>query len=179
MIAQIAIAVTLAAPSWIGLDGRSKPVIETGKKGALVFFVLPDCPIANGYAPEMERIRAEYSGKLSSWKVYCESGFLVKDAKKHVTEYNWGGQATLNGPSPKSAALTSTFKISVAPTAVLFDQSGKVVYRGRIDDRYYALGKRRAQTTRRDFRLAIDAFLAGKAIPKPHGDPIGCTLTEY
>ncbi len=179
MIAQIAIALTLAAPSWIGLDGRSKPVIGTGKKGAIVFFVLPDCPIANGYAPEMERIRAEYSGKLSSWKVYCEPGFLVKDAKNHVSEYKWGGQATLNGPTPKSPALTSTHKVSVAPTAVLFDSSGKVVYRGRIDDRYYALGKQRPKATRRDFRLAIEAFLAGKAIPKPLGDPIGCTLTEY
>lgn len=179
MIAQIAVALTLGTQTWIGLDGRSKPVVPNGKKGAVVFFVLPDCPIANGYAPEMERIRAQYSSSLSSWKVYCEPGFLVKNAKKHVTEYKWGGQATLNGPTPKSPALTSTFNVSVAPTALIFDKAGKVVYRGRIDDRYYALGKQRPKAKHRDLRLAIEALLAGKPIPKPPGEPIGCTLTEY
>jgi len=179
MVAQLALVLALAAPTWIGLDGRSKSVVASGKKGAVVFFVLPDCPIANGYAPEMERIRSQYADSLSSWKVYCEAGFLVKNAKKHTTEYKWNGLATLNGPSAKAAALTSTFKVSVAPTAILFDKSGKVVYRGRIDDRYYALGKQRPKATRRDLRLAIDALIAGKPIPKPQGEPIGCTLTEY
>lgn len=179
MITQLAAVLTLATPTWIGLDGRSKPIVTAGKKGAVVFFVLPDCPIANGYAPEMERIRAQYASSLSSWKVYCEAGFLVKDAKEHVSEFKWGGLATLNGPTPKAPALTTTYKVSVAPTAVLFDERGKVVYRGRIDDRYYALGKQRPKVKRRDLRLAIDALLAGKTIPKPQGEPIGCTLTEY
>jgi hypothetical protein len=43
------------------------PFIDPGVKAVALVFVLSDCPIANGYAPEINRLCAEYGPRASSW----------------------------------------------------------------------------------------------------------------
>jgi hypothetical protein len=66
----------------------------------------------------------------------------------------------------------------VSPEAALLTPSGEIVYRGRIDDRVADFGKRRVQPTRRDLRLALDAFLKGKPIPARRTKAIGCYIPD-
>jgi len=54
--------------------------------------------------------------------------------------------------------------------------AGQVLYRGRIDNVYAALGKRRPEATERDLRKALDEILQGKAVTTSQTQPVGCYI---
>ncbi len=61
------------------------------------------------------------------------------------------------------------------PQAVVVAQT-RVVYRGRIDDRYVSWGRSRPQPTQRDLQRALENILAGRAVPAPWPTPVGCLI---
>jgi hypothetical protein len=72
--------------------------------------------------------------------------------------------------------MASRIGVTLTPTAVILSPHGKVLYRGRIDNRYLDFGKYRDTGIKPDLRLALDALLAGKAVPEPFTKSIGCGL---
>ena len=56
------------------------------------------------------------------------------------------------------------------------DKHWTLVYRGRINDLYVALGKRRAAATSHDLRRAIDAALANRPIDFEPVPAVGCLI---
>ena len=74
------------------------------------------------------------------------------------------------------AELKADGALIIDPTFV----SGKsgVLYRGRIDDLYADLGKKRRQARTRDLRAALDAVLSGRAVKNPTTTAVGCYIPE-
>jgi len=65
----------------------------------------------------------------------------------------------------------------VTPEAALM-QGTRLLYRGRIDDRYVDFGKDRPAPTTHDLEAAIDAAIAGKPIAVKETRAIGCILSD-
>ena len=152
-----------------------RPLAEAGQVATVLFFVLHDCPIANGYAPEISRIAEEYRGRgVRAYVVYGEDDLSVADAKKHARDYAYRCPALLD---PKHA-LRAVAGATVSPEAAVFSGKGVLLYRGRIDDRAIAPGKHRAEPHERDLRAALDAILAGKPLREKFTRAIGCYLPQ-
>ena len=66
----------------------------------------------------------------------------------------------------------------LGPEAVILDQSGRVAYRGRIDDRFVDFGKTRQAPTRNDLQLALQEVLAGRHVKVPTTKAIGCFIAD-
>lgn len=159
------------------INGRkhSPLKVATGAKAAVFIFLMHDCPIANGFAPEIGRITADYAGKpLAFYLVYVESDLAPEVARRHVKEYSLTGTALLD----PAHALSRRVGATVTPEAVVLAPEGNVLYRGRIDDRYADYGKRRAQPMRHDLRDALDAVLGGKPVATPFPKAIGCFIPD-
>ena len=60
------------------------------------------------------------------------------------------------------------------PEAYVLKPDGDILYRGRIDDGYEALGKPRAVVQHRELRDAISAVRAGRVPPRLFARPVGC-----
>jgi hypothetical protein len=73
-------------------------------------------------------------------------------------------------------ALVKRAGVTVTPEAAVYS-GGRLVYRGRIDDRYAALGKARPEPTRRDLAAALEAALAGRPAPAKITRAVGCTIS--
>jgi hypothetical protein len=67
-------------------------------------------------------------------------------------------------------------RAAVTPQAVVVDAAGAIRYRGRIDNLYAALGRRRQQVTVHDLRDALDDVLAGRRVSKPETEALGCSI---
>jgi hypothetical protein len=50
------------------------------------------------------------------------------------------------------------------------------LYDGRIDDRYYALGKQRPAARVHDLRDTLTAVMAGKRVSKKRTEVVGCFM---
>ena len=71
-------------------------------------------------------------------------------------------------------AAAVAFQVPVAIWA-----GGRVVYRGRIDDRYVDLGVERPAPTRHDLADALTASLGGKPAPHPRTQAVGCFISDF
>jgi hypothetical protein len=156
------------------VNGKERrPLAEGGERGTLFFFVLHDCPAANAYAPEMNRIAAKYSAKgVRSYLVYVESDLGEAEAWKHARQHEIGFPALID----RHQELVKVTGATISPEAALVSAEKRVVYHGRIDDRIVAPGKRRVEPTTRDLREALDAMLEGKPVPTPVTKAVGCYL---
>ena len=188
---MLAAAGCFAAPLWAKPDAaatrlRRLPALETlsgarvrpldnarGRRATVLLFVTHDCPISNQYAPEVNRIVAEYAAKgVAFYLVYVEPGLTPNAARTHARAFGYRCPAVLD---PRHV-LVKHAGASVTPEAAVYGPNGARLYRGRIDDRYPSLGRRREQVTTRDLRAALDAVLAGKSAPAATTKAVGCFI---
>jgi hypothetical protein len=66
----------------------------------------------------------------------------------------------------------------VTPEAAVY-ANGRVVYHGRIDDRYVDLGLERPAPTVHDLDDALTAVLAGRPVEHPVTQAVGCYIADF
>jgi peroxiredoxin len=164
-------------PALIDLDGRPANPLDTRSVPFTVFvFTRTDCPISNRYAPELRRLHERFArAGVAFWLVYPDPGESVAAIRRHVEEYRYPFGA-LRDPQHGLVARTQA---SVTPEAAVFvaEPSGpRLVYTGRIDDRYESLGRQRAAPTTRDLERVLEALLAGEAVESRTVPAIGCSI---
>jgi thiol-disulfide isomerase/thioredoxin len=147
--------------------------IEPGQRATVLIFVAADCPICNAYAGEINRLNQAYSKQgVRFFLVDVDANLSAADALKHTREYALTPTVLLdpNRVLPKKYAATTT------PEVILLDQTGRISYRGRIDDLYICLGQRRYEAHEHDLRDAVDAMLAGRPISVAVTKAVGCSI---
>lgn len=167
----------LTGPLAIDVDGH--PVTDlapSGVRAVVLFFAASDCPISNRYIPEIQRIAKQFDPLgVRVWFVYPNPGDDAKVIRAHDLEF----AITANTALDTEQTLTRMAQATITPEVAVFvpqAMSLHEVYRGRIDDRYLALGAERPQATHHDLEEAIRAVLANKPVPEPAGPPIGCSI---
>jgi protein-disulfide isomerase len=155
------------------LDGRSWTPQSPGRgETSLVFFIGAECPVTRRYAPEIDRIAADYGKRgVRTWFVFAEPTLAPADARRHLKDFHAG--STVPAAIDAQLALTAAAGITVTPEAVVYTSAGRV-YRGRIDNLYVAIGQSRREATTHDLRDALDAVLAGKPVAHAETTAVGC-----
>jgi hypothetical protein len=169
---------TKSPPSQAGrvydLAGHATDPFKNPEAKALVFvFVGAECPISNRYAPELNRLQARFAPlKIQFWLVYPDPAITPENAKKHMAEYSY----QFGGLRDPDHALVKRSGATTTPEAAVFSMDGGLIYRGRINDRFPALGAARAAPTKNDLEDALHAFLDGKPAPSKFTTPVGCLI---
>jgi thiol-disulfide isomerase/thioredoxin len=188
----LSVLLTLAA-TWLtsgGAAGQAKPAAEgfvdlqgvthypldpRGAKATVLFFLTTDCPIANYYTPEISAIVKDHAGKgVRFYVVHVDPELTPAEARKHAKTYGLTCPILIDAKHGLVKATGAT----VTPEAALLTPDGKLAYRGRIDDTYADLGKRRVAPNRRDLREALAAVLAGRAVKEARTEALGCPIPE-
>lgn len=142
-------------------------------RGVVLIFLTTDCPVTNKYAPEMQRLKAEFAEHdILMFGVHSDPTQKADVVAKYAAEYGYTFPILLD---PK-LSLAREFGATRMPEAVLLDPRGKVVYRGRIDDRYKSWGKGSPNPSRRDLKTAVESFVAGTKVEVKGPAPVGCFI---
>ena len=153
--------------------------IEDAMIGALamtvLIFISADCPISNRYAPEITRLHDEFAARGVRFRlVYPNPLDTAAAIRAHLKEY---GYPDIAEPD-RDHVLVRKAGVTITPEAAVFDSHGRLVYRGRIDDRFVELGRERPAATRRDLREALTALLAGRQIKPARTQAVGCFIAD-
>ncbi|MBI5801403.1 MAG: redoxin domain-containing protein [Verrucomicrobia bacterium] len=149
------------------------PLRADTRKATVVIFTLPDCPVANAFAPEINRLVAEYSVRgVSFYLAHVDRDLTAAEARKHAADFAFRCPVLLDSQHALVKALGAT----KTPQAYLLGPDGKTLYRGRINNLFADYGQRRQTVTQHDLRNALDAVLAGKPISQPITEAIGCHI---
>lgn len=150
------------------------PLRDNGKVHVLLF-VRTDCPITNRYAPELRRISDEFApSPVDFFLVYSGATETASNVEEHIRQYRFPGTALLD---PKHE-LARRAQATVAPEAAVFDRSGRLVYLGRIDDRWISFGRSRPEPTVHDLEAALKTALSGNTPRESRTRAIGCSLED-
>jgi len=161
--------------SALDLDGHpAKPLNSTNLATVLVF-VGVDCPISNKYSPEIRRLRSLFEKRnIAFWMVYPDGDVKADDIRKHVQAFDLGDRI-LRDPDH---VLVKIAQATVTPEVAVFDRNRVLAYRGRIDDRFVALGKERSQATRKDLEINLNLLVNGQPITRKRTKSIGCQIPD-
>ena len=151
----------------------SEPLSAKDAKAIVFIFVSIDCPIANSYAPKLRRMNEALAPKGAVFRlVYPNEDEDASKIKKHLAEYDLPFIAYRD---PRHE-LVRAARVSVTPEAAVYVPGKGWVYRGRIDNRYVALGKMRPAATQEDLQDAVSATLAGQAVKVASTHAVGCSI---
>ena len=170
--AATALSILLASAACAAAEDN--PFASSARARVLIF-VRTDCPITNRYAPELQRLSQEFSSRGAAfWLVYPDPSSTPQAIEQHRTQYNFPG-TVLRDPRHSLVKLAHA---TTAPEAAVFDSAGKLLYHGRIDDRWVNPGTARPAARTHDVEDAIAAVLAGRR-PAPAAAPaVGCSLAD-
>lgn len=153
---------------------RSNPFQLAPGKVVVLVFVRTDCPVANRYAPMIQRIGAQYAQKAAFWLVYPSKAESVQSIRKHQQVYGYKIPA-LRDPAH---ILVKESQAQITPEVAVFDASGKLIYHGRIDDQYVEIGRTRSAPTTHELEDAIQAAIEGKRLSAATKPAVGCYISD-
>ena len=177
LIAIVCTRMHSAEPYGVDLHGRVvRQFAGPGTHLVVLIFAASDCPICNRYVPEIAHLDREYSSRgVRVWWIFPNPEDTASVVARHNREFDIDGRTLLD----PQQTLVHFAHITVTPEAAIFrvDDAGMhQIYRGRIDDRYVAIGRERPQPSHHDLESALVAALADQPIPQPAGPPVGCSV---
>ncbi|MEO5739080.1 MAG: redoxin domain-containing protein [Vicinamibacterales bacterium] len=141
----------------------------------VLIFVSTDCPISNRYAPEIKRLHEEFTSRGVHLRLVYPNPLDSEAAiSKHLEEFGYPQIAQRD----RDHTLVKKAGATITPEAAVFDARERLVYRGRIDNRFVELGRERPAATQHDLRDALAAVLAGRPVRAPHTQAVGCFIAD-
>jgi peroxiredoxin len=143
------------------------------KKAIVLVFIATDCPISSGYVPELKRLKQTFAPRgVAFYAVQSDAN----EAPKQVIEYARQFAYTFPVLMDSNQTLARFTGAKTTPEAALLSPEGKILYLGRIDDKYLAIGKSRYAATEPDLQNAINSALAGRAVKPERTKAVGCAI---
>jgi len=141
----------------------------------VLIFVSTDCPVSNRYAPEIARLYEQFTPQGIRFRLVYPNPLDTPAAiDTHVRAF----RLPLAGERDPDHRLVKRAGATITPEAAVFDKNGRLVYIGRIDNRFVELGRERAAATEHDLRNALSALVAGKPIVPPRTQAVGCFIAD-
>jgi hypothetical protein len=161
-------------PALTDIHGIEHRPFQDGKAVANVLvFTLQDCPIANSYVPTLNKLVDDYGPRgIRLLLVHVDPQLTIEEARKHAEEYQVKAPVIVD----RAHEWVSFAGATRSPEVVVYSPAGEVLYTGRIDDKYAALGKRRTHVSAHNLRDALDAILAGRPVSHPVTQAVGCFI---
>ena len=144
-------------------------------KATVIVFLLSDCPASQSYTLTLNKLSKKYNtNKISFVGVFPGRYSTDDELKKFKRDY----KITFPLLKDPDMILAKNLNAKAGPSCFLINDNGITVYKGRIDDWLYAVGKKRQIVTENNLEDAIKSVINNKPIKISETIPIGCIL-EY
>jgi peroxiredoxin len=156
------------------VDGSDVSIADVaGKQGTLVVFSCNHCPFVKAWQGRIASVGNAAKSKGIGVIVinsndptdYPEDSYA--EMQKRSKDLGFAFPYVVDATSDVARAFGATH----TPEAYLFDKDGKLVYHGAIDD-----SKEADQVSKHFLQDAVDAAVAGTAVPVSETKAIGCSI---
>lgn len=144
----------------------SSPVLR------VILFLAPLCPICQNMSYDLRQLEAEFENAPVEFLGVFPNASTRQD-QIEVFRETYGLQMPF---VMDDEGWAQQLDARWTPEAFVLDEQDSILYRGRINDRYFAPGRRRNKTRNRDLRNAISDALNGEVVRVPLTDAVGCPI---
>jgi mono/diheme cytochrome c family protein/thiol-disulfide isomerase/thioredoxin len=143
----------------------------TDKDYSVVVFLGTECPLAKLYLPRLAEITEQY-GDIAQI-VGIDSN--TQDTLDEIRTYALENQIPFQILKDPAGEFATALHAERTPEAFILDQTGAILYRGRIDDQY-GVGYARENAEQQFLKQALEELRGGQSISIPQTTPIGCFI---
>ena len=142
----------------------SSPVLR------VILFLAPLCPICQNMSYDLRQLEAEFADAPVEFLGVFPNASTRQDQIDVFREtYDLKMDLVMDDEDDQLDARWT-------PEAFVLDEHDSVLYRGRINDRYFAPGRRKNKTRHRDLRDAISDAIQGEEVRTPLTEAVGCPI---
>ncbi|MCI5083278.1 MAG: redoxin domain-containing protein [Saprospiraceae bacterium] len=165
----MSLLLTLAI-SWLSLNAPSEPAIT------VYIFMSEDCVICQSYSLELKRLHETYASEQIEF-LGVFPNFSSKPAA--IDAFRQKYHVPFELKTDYFRTLTDQLEASVTPEVVVWEHASQTaLYRGRIDNTFYRVGKRRRVTTTSELEDALRAIQAGQEVTVSETEVVGCFISQ-
>lgn len=137
-------------------------------------FIHESCRISQYYTLTLKELHQTYGNEHIQFKgVFPNQSTKEADMLAFQEKYNLDFPMVFD----KDQALTQQLGATITPEViVVHSQSQEIIYKGRIDNAYFRVGKRRQITTSHELKEVLEANKVGKLVGAKAQPAIGCFI---
>lgn len=135
-------------------------------------FLNTECPISQQYARRLSALSRQYALSVRFVALFPSK----TDTPRLIQAFGKDYGLTFPGKPDVGAKLARQLRARVTPEVVVLDTTGRIRYRGAIDDWYVALGKHRSDVTEPYLLNALTALMAGNEVTVRETEAVGCLI---
>lgn len=149
----------------VQLTGGEQPIIVVCALGT-------ECPLARLYGARLQALHEQYAARgVRFVAVYSNEQDSLEEVRRTAREL----QLTFPVCKDFDHAAADRFQLTRTPEVCVHDRTGRVLYRGRIDDQHHP-GVNRPAPSRHDLQAALEDLLAGRPVAVPETQAVGCLI---
>ena len=142
---------------------------------AVLIFISHECPVTQQYVPLLRQLHGQYQSKgIAFYGIFPKGRYKAGELAAFAGLYGIPFHLLID----RRGKCVDWLKASVVPEVFLLDSGGRVLYSGAIDNRFYAIGKRRPEVTETYLEDALEAVLNRTAIKTNKTAAIGCFIEK-
>lgn len=145
-------------------DDLSKPI--------LYVFLSDECIITQYYVPSLNDIWVQYGEDVDMVAIFPNFSSKAKKIKSFYDKY----KLKIPHKTDYYKVLSKSLGATITPEAILLDTSGRIIYKGRIDNSYVQIGKRRRVVTAHELSDALKSISNDREIAIPQTEAVGCFI---
>jgi peroxiredoxin len=152
-------------------DGKSVALKDllAKNRAVAVIFVATKCPVSNAYNDRMAALGKDYAAKgIAVVGINSNKAELAPEVAAHAKEHGFGFPVVKD----EGNKVADAYGAQKTPEVFVLSPKGDLLYHGRIDESQDDPKGVKSP----DLRNALDAILAGKAVPTPETKAFGCTI---
>lgn len=148
--------------------------ISPKENATIYIMVYEDCPVCIYMSKPLQDVYKKHGNSFKFKLVFSNKLSNYKTINTFKKKY---GLTEFESVLDADQAIAKKLGATITPEAIIVDQNGKVNYRGRISNAYYAPGKLRKSNIVNDLSNNLDSFIAGKVIESQWPKAVGCYIT--
>ena len=155
------------------VEGRHHRIgVSAGKvQPAVLVFLDTACPVATRYVPELDQLREDTRASgVKLYGVLSNPDISWRESAEFVDAFGIVFPVILDSTGDLARRLGPR----VTSESFVVSTANRLVYRGRIDDRFAAVGRLRTRTTSHDVRQVMEAMTRGAPVEPYETEAIGC-----
>ncbi|MHA4844997.1 redoxin domain-containing protein [Flavitalea antarctica] len=156
-------------------NGSIQPVVASNLPLNILVFLSPECPLSINYTKTLNELATDFKGQVNLIGIIPGRSYLLPQVDSFVKDYKLKFKVFID----TGKKVTKTVDATVTPEVVLFQDNGRIVYRGAIDDWAVAPGKNRRKASNHYLIRAIESSLRDKQALLSNTRPVGCLINNY
>jgi thiol-disulfide isomerase/thioredoxin len=157
---------------WQFTDGR-KVALTSSHEYTVWVFLAPECPLCISYSKTLNALNGKYANERIRF-VGVFTG--THDTQEEIANYMQNFKITFPCVTDPNGKIARHYKAGITPEVCVVNRRDVTLYRGRIDNWAYSLGKKRSVITKHDLKDVLEKC-AGDISFKPYTtQAIGCII---